>query len=116
MPVQPKQTFAALDGVRGIAALAVMMFHIAWWPHFGRPFPSAYLAVDLFFTLSGFVVAHAYSPRLSQGLSALAFLPNGHMLMPWLPGLRNIAQSAGVSDSALKAESSTEMAMVRANC
>jgi peptidoglycan/LPS O-acetylase OafA/YrhL len=74
MPTPPKQTFAALDGVRGIAALAVMMFHIAWWPHFGRPFPSAYLAVDLFFALSGFVVAHAYSPRLSQGLSPLAFL------------------------------------------
>lgn len=74
MPTTPKQTFAALDGVRGIAALAVMMFHVAWWPHFGRPFPSAYLAVDLFFGLSGFVVAHAYSPRLSQGLSALAFL------------------------------------------
>jgi peptidoglycan/LPS O-acetylase OafA/YrhL len=74
MPQAPKQTFAALDGVRGIAALAVMMFHIAWWPGFGRPFPSAYLAVDLFFALSGFVVAHAYSPRLSQGLSALAFL------------------------------------------
>jgi peptidoglycan/LPS O-acetylase OafA/YrhL len=74
MPTTSKQTFAALDGVRGIAALAVMMFHIAWWPHFGRPFPSAYLAVDLFFALSGFVVAHAYSPRLRQGLSALAFL------------------------------------------
>jgi peptidoglycan/LPS O-acetylase OafA/YrhL len=70
----PKQTFAALDGVRGIAALAVMLFHIGYWPGFGRPFPSAYLAVDLFFALSGFVVAHAYSPRLSQGLSALAFL------------------------------------------
>lgn len=70
----PKQTFVALDGVRGVAAIAVMMFHIAWWPGFGRPFPSAYLAVDLFFALSGFVVAHAYSPRLTQGLSALAFL------------------------------------------
>ncbi len=31
-------------------------------------------------------------------------------------GLRNIAQSAGESDSALNAESSTEIAMVRANC
>ena len=74
MSQSPKQTFAALDGVRGIAALAVMMFHIAWWPHFGRPFPSAYLAVDLFFALSGFVVAHAYSPRLSQGMSPWGFL------------------------------------------
>lgn len=74
MAENPKQTFVALDGVRGVAALAVMMFHIAWWPGFGRPFPSAYLAVDLFFGLSGFVVAHAYSPRLTKGLSALAFL------------------------------------------
>ena len=30
--------------------------------------------------------------------------------------LRSMAQSAGVSDSALNAESNTEMAMVRANC
>lgn len=74
MSDSPKQTFAALDGVRGVAALAVMFFHIAWWKGFGRPFPSAYLAVDLFFALSGFVVAHAYSPRLKDGLSALAFL------------------------------------------
>ena len=41
--------------------------------------------------------------------------PSGPRPGPWV-GLRNIAHSAGESESALKAESSTEMAMVRANC
>ena len=42
--------------------------------------------------------------------------PSGPQEIPWLPGFRNIAQSAGVSVSALKADSSTEMAIVNANC
>jgi peptidoglycan/LPS O-acetylase OafA/YrhL len=35
---------------------------------------SGYLAVDLFFALSGFVLAHAYGPRLMAGMTALAFV------------------------------------------
>lgn len=69
-----RRTFAALDGVRGIAALAVMAFHTGSWPVVGRLFPSAYLAVDLFFALSGFVVALAYGERMAQGMGARAFL------------------------------------------
>lgn len=47
------QRFVALDGIRGIAALAVVCFHLApTWP--------GYLAVDLFFVLSGFILAHVY--------------------------------------------------------
>ena len=41
--------------------------------------------------------------------------PSGPRPGPW-PGLRSITESAGESDSALKAESSTEMAIVSANC
>ncbi|MGZ8408081.1 MAG: acyltransferase family protein, partial [Caulobacteraceae bacterium] len=69
-----KRTFAALDGVRGVAALAVMLFHTGTWPVIGRMFPSAYLAVDLFFALSGFVVAHAYGARMANGMGVRAFL------------------------------------------
>ncbi len=36
--------------------------------------PHAYLAVDLFFVLSGFVLEHAYGARLAEGWSARAFL------------------------------------------
>ena len=50
-----------LDGLRGVAALLIVIFH-----HAGSngPLPHAYLVVDFFFLLSGFVVASAYEPRL----------------------------------------------------
>ena len=55
--------FAFLDGIRGIAALFVMTRHTrAYWPF---EFYRSYLAVDLFFILSGFVIAHAYDKRIA---------------------------------------------------
>lgn len=65
--------FETLDGVRGVAALAVVVFHA---PTFFAPagLPSAYLAVDLFFALSGFVIDFAYKARLEAGIGALAFM------------------------------------------
>ncbi|MBB3938916.1 peptidoglycan/LPS O-acetylase OafA/YrhL [Novosphingobium fluoreni] len=68
------ERFIVLDGMRGVAALAVVFLHIyriageEWKPGLG------YLAVDLFFLLSGFVLAHAYDDRLSCGLSASEFI------------------------------------------
>lgn len=57
---------AALDGVRGIAAIAVVWFHA----HTGvLPFFYGYLAVDLFFMLSGFVIARSYENALTPGAS-----------------------------------------------
>lgn len=62
-----------LDGLRGLAALAVMLFHFNYFflPQARLtvivPFVSrAYLAVDLFFLLSGFVMAHAYGSLLTS--------------------------------------------------
>ncbi|MEJ1970367.1 MAG: acyltransferase [Rhizomicrobium sp.] len=65
--------FEMLDGLRGVAALAVLLYHL---PHpLHRLAPHGYLAVDLFFLMSGFVVAGAYEERLrSGGLTAGAFL------------------------------------------
>jgi peptidoglycan/LPS O-acetylase OafA/YrhL len=56
-----------LDGARGIAALAVFGYHIA--PYFGGlPWlQGSFLAVDLFFILSGFVIALSYEARLLDG-------------------------------------------------
>jgi peptidoglycan/LPS O-acetylase OafA/YrhL len=56
-----------LDGARGIAALAVFGYHIA--PYFGGlPWlQGSFLAVDLFFILSGFVIALSYEARLREG-------------------------------------------------
>lgn len=53
-----------LDGLRGVAAIIVAIYHIALLAHLTGP-SSAILAVDFFFVLSGFVLARAYGPRLS---------------------------------------------------
>jgi peptidoglycan/LPS O-acetylase OafA/YrhL len=59
--------YRTLDGIRGIAATIVMTRHLP--DMFGRlTFPRCYLAVDLFFVLSGFVIANAYSARLASGM------------------------------------------------
>ncbi len=64
--------FHALDGMRGIAAVFVAMRHTAFFHKLG--IPGGYMAVDLFFVLSGFVIAHAYERRFEQGLSAGRFV------------------------------------------
>ncbi len=62
--------YETLDAMRGIAAFAVLLLHtrhLLGMPDLAR---SAYLAVDFFFILSGFVVAHAYDARLGAKSSA----------------------------------------------
>jgi peptidoglycan/LPS O-acetylase OafA/YrhL len=57
-----------LDGLRGVAALGVMLFHfnIFFLPQARLPFVGrAYLAVDFFFLLSGFILAHVYGAPLA---------------------------------------------------
>lgn len=70
--MQTKNHFLALDGFRGIAALLVVIRHV---PTFfdGNPFQQSYLAVDLFFLLSGAVVARAYERRLLEGMTFARF-------------------------------------------
>lgn len=66
--------YETLDALRGVAALAVLLLHTSsflLWPGLAR---SAYLAVDFFFVLSGFVVAHAYDGKLRDGLPVGRFL------------------------------------------
>jgi peptidoglycan/LPS O-acetylase OafA/YrhL len=63
-----KPHFEILDGLRGVAALAVVVFHFM---EIAVPDPNknfiahAYLAVDFFFCLSGFVVAYAYDEKMA---------------------------------------------------
>lgn len=62
--------FDALDGLRGVAALCVVIYHRKLW--LGLPlFGEGYLAVDFFFMLSGFVIGHAYGERLASKSLAL---------------------------------------------
>lgn len=59
--------YQTLDGLRGVAALSVFAFHLfelVFLKPGENPLPRAYLAVDFFFCLSGFVIGHAYDGRL----------------------------------------------------
>lgn len=49
-----------LDGLRGIAALVVLLHHV-----FVLPGSKGYLAVDFFFMLSGYVMARTYEARMA---------------------------------------------------
>jgi len=61
-----KPRYEILDGLRGVAALMVVLFHIFETYSKGPAFQiinHGYLAVDFFFVLSGFVVGYAYDDR-----------------------------------------------------
>jgi peptidoglycan/LPS O-acetylase OafA/YrhL len=77
-PVRPKAELPALTGIRGVAAWFVVLYHIrlaagSQLPAEAIAFLSkGYLAVDLFFMLSGFVLWLNYADRLrSDGLAAV---------------------------------------------
>ena len=61
------QHFLVLDALRGVAAIAVAIYHACIIFGGAQLLPKAFLAVDFFFLLSGLVVAHAYERRLQQG-------------------------------------------------
>ena len=61
-----KPRYEILDGLRGVAALMVVLFHIFETYSKGPAYQivnHGYLAVDFFFVLSGFVVGYAYDDR-----------------------------------------------------
>jgi peptidoglycan/LPS O-acetylase OafA/YrhL len=61
-----KPHYEILDGLRGVAAIAVLLFHI-FEAYTLDPYEKfvnhGYLAVDFFFVLSGFVIGYAYDDR-----------------------------------------------------
>lgn len=64
-----KPHYPILDGLRGVAAILVVVFHVfeGHFPNFAQhPVHHGYLAVDFFFLLSGFVVGYAYDDRWSR--------------------------------------------------
>ena len=61
-----KPHYEILDGLRGVAAIMVVWFHIfeAYaTSHLDQRIIHGYLAVDFFFILSGFVIGYAYDDR-----------------------------------------------------
>jgi peptidoglycan/LPS O-acetylase OafA/YrhL len=69
-----RRRFDFLDSYRGVAALGVLLYHLGLSNPGSNIAPHGYLAVDLFFGLSGIVIAHAYEERLRAGLPCRAFL------------------------------------------
>src|SRR5258708_35217396 len=71
-----KEHFEVLDGLRGSAAFLIVIFHLFnysfGWDTSLSLVRHAYLAVDFFFGLSGFVVAYAYDDRWTR-MSVLQF-------------------------------------------
>ncbi len=72
-----KAHYDLLDGLRGVAALMVIWYHIFEGYAFAEVSNSAgsgmietfnhgYLAVDFFFILSGFVIGYAYDDRWNR--------------------------------------------------
>ncbi len=67
--IPDRSRYYSLDAMRGFAAICVVATHFQ-----ERYAPSAYLAVDFFFVLSGFIIAEIYGKRLSRGLPFQGFM------------------------------------------
>lgn len=71
-----KTRYDILDGLRGVAALMVLLYHIFndaksffVWPTPVGEFFHGFLGVDFFFILSGFVMGYAYDHQWGNGLN-----------------------------------------------
>lgn len=73
-----KPHYELLDGLRGVAALLVVWYHVFEGYAFAggtliESINHGYLAVDFFFILSGFVIGYAYDDRLGKSLTVKNF-------------------------------------------
>jgi peptidoglycan/LPS O-acetylase OafA/YrhL len=68
-----RRQYRTIDALKGISALNIVIVHT---PHFFNQWhlPYSYLSVDLFYAMSGFVLATAYESRLMAGMSVADFL------------------------------------------
>ena len=73
---------AALDGVRGLSAFFVLLFHVGHWLEIPALSVNGGLSVDTFFTLSGYVLARAYKDRIDLVSNAEFLLQRLVRLMP----------------------------------
>lgn len=66
--LKTKQHFEILDGLRGVAAIAIVLFHFMEMVYAPSKnfIAHGFLAVDFFFCLSGFVIAYAYDDRIGK--------------------------------------------------
>jgi ADP-ribosylglycohydrolase len=87
---QAKPHYDILDGLRGVAALMVIVYHVFecfdW-----SPVPHGYLAVDFFFVLSGFVIGYAYDDIEQVMLQAKASCYYTHAHREGIRGAQAVA-------------------------
>jgi len=108
-----------LDGLRGLGAIAVVLFHLRSFDI--NAVNSGYLAVDFFFGLSGFVLTRSYEESLRAGLGTIKFLQTRLirlypmyligailglvqtmiLLPPWIPHVLSSGQLADASGMAI---------------
>lgn len=69
-----EQRLVLLDGLRGLAAIIVMIYHLGNFHTFFNPFSRGYLFVDFFFLLSGFVLCLSMEPRFAKGMTTRSFM------------------------------------------
>lgn len=68
-PSRSAREVAPLTGIRGLAALVVLLGHAELWSRSGAHTFPAQVAVDLFFVLSGFVISLTYLGEGGRGVS-----------------------------------------------
>jgi peptidoglycan/LPS O-acetylase OafA/YrhL len=86
-PATPSGSIPALTGLRGYAALWVVLSHVLYtdslstgigqrlqWKLADGVLRHEYLAVDLFFMLSGFVLTHAHARELDERVDARSYV------------------------------------------
>lgn len=75
IPSSPhSHTIKAFEGGRGLAALFVALHHLGLRGTAIAPVRNGYLFVDLFFTISGFVICAAYATKLETAANFRSFL------------------------------------------
>ncbi|HAW3413237.1 TPA: acyltransferase [Escherichia coli] len=64
----------SLTGIRGVAAVYVILYHIMHYSTKIQFIKNGYIAVDLFFVLSGFIMTYTYKKQFIQSVSPANFL------------------------------------------
>lgn len=73
--ISPSLQFSALHSMRGVAAACVLIGHVtSMYYRDAEFFSHKYLAVFLFFMLSGFVMSDSYEQRLNRGMSLANYM------------------------------------------
>ena len=85
---QSRPHYHLLDGLRGVAALVVLVYHLFEAIAFAAGAPEqnlyhGFMAVDFFFILSGFVMGYAYDERWTNTPSSRTATQEGTTLTFW---------------------------------